>query len=228
MWGAFAVKPYYETKLGVLYHGDCLEIMFELLRDEISFDACITDPPYNAKKNYGNYKDNLPELKYQDWISDVVNLCELIADKQGWVAPRYKMPFFMKMFPKSHIVVVRRGARGLFRAGWSDQFETILVTGKPNKCEVDLWEDIRLKGEGYFFRENTYEHPGYTPYQILFRLVDLISKQSVIDPFAGTCGTAVACEELNRKWVCIEQEERWCEVAIKRIKQETKQLKLWS
>ena len=36
------IKPYYETELGRLYHGDCLEIMPHL---EPS-DAVVTDPPY--------------------------------------------------------------------------------------------------------------------------------------------------------------------------------------
>ena len=217
------LKPYYETDLGVLYHGDCLEIMPHL--DPV--DLVLTDPPYNAKKDYGAHNDNMPVYDYEMWINNIAQQCKKIAKNQAWIAPRYKMLMYLKIFRAAHIVVVTRGAKGPFRAGWSDQFETILITGKPNKCEVDLWTDVRLKGEGYFFRENTFDHPGYTPFQILFRCVDLMSKESVLDPFAGTCGTAVACEILGRKWVCIELEEKWCEIAAKRIENERKQLKLF-
>ena len=37
--------PYYSDNLVTLYHGDCLEIMPNL---EVTFDACITDPPYGT------------------------------------------------------------------------------------------------------------------------------------------------------------------------------------
>lgn len=217
------LKPYYETELGKLYHGDCLEIMPELG----PVDLVLTDPPYNAKKDYGVYKDNLKEKEYQKWISEVVFISKEMAGNQAWIAPRYKLGFYLSIMPGSHLVVIRRGARGPFRGGWSDQFEIALAVGKPNNCEVDLWDDIRLKGEGYFFRENTYNHPGYTPYQIMFRFVQLLSKTSVCDPFMGTGTTAVACEELNRKWIGIEISEKYCEIAAKRIEQEAKQLKMF-
>jgi len=217
------MKPYFETELGKLYCGDCLEIMPEIE----PVDLILTDPPYNAKKDYGEFKDNLSLEEYQNRITRVAIEAQRIANNQAWIAPRYQMAFYLSLFPKAHIIVVRRGARGPFRGGWSDQFETILVTGKPNKCEIDLWEDIRLKGEGYFFREDTFGHPGYTPYPILFRCAGLLSKTSVCDPYFGTGGTGVACEQLNRKWIGIEQEERWCEIAAKRIEHETQQLKLF-
>ena len=38
------IKPYFETKLGKLYHGDCLEVMKEM--DDESIDLILTDPPY--------------------------------------------------------------------------------------------------------------------------------------------------------------------------------------
>ena len=38
------MTPYYESKLGKLYHGDCLEIMPELE----SVDLVLTDPPYEG------------------------------------------------------------------------------------------------------------------------------------------------------------------------------------
>lgn len=39
-------EPYYETKNGTLYKGDCLEVMDYLIEKGIKFDAIITDPPY--------------------------------------------------------------------------------------------------------------------------------------------------------------------------------------
>jgi len=194
-------------------------------------DLVFTDPPYNCSKDYGEYKDNLSETDYHVFISSILNVCFRLAEKQAWVAPRYKMRLFLNLFNEvylkdPHIIVVRRGARGPFRGGWSDQFETILTIGKPNKCDVDLWEH-RLKGEGYFFTENAFGHPGYTPYPITSRCICLLSQNSVLDPFFGTGTTGVVCEELNRRWIGIEISEKYCEIAAKRISNEAKQLKLF-
>jgi site-specific DNA-methyltransferase (adenine-specific) len=45
--------------------------------------------------------------------------------------------------------------------------------------------------------------------------------------FFGTGTLAVACEELNRRWIGIEIEEKYCEIAAKRIEKERSQLKLF-
>ena len=218
------MKPYFETKLGKLYHGSCEDILPEIE----TVDLVVTDPPYNTGRDYGDFKDNLSPEKYEAWMRGVITKCLALAKNQAWVAPRYKMKLFLTLLPKSHIIVVQRGARGPFRGGWSDQFETILITGKPNKCEVDLWTNIRLKAEGYFFRENTYGYPGYTPQPIMFRCVELLSTKSALDPFFGTGTSGVVCEKLGRKWVGIELNEKYCEIAAKRIEQETQQLKLFA
>jgi hypothetical protein len=126
----------------------------------------------------------------------------------------------MNLLKGSHLVVIRRGASGPFRQGWSDQFEIALAVGKPNECVPDLWSDIRLKGEGYFFREETFGHPGYTPYPIMHRAVHLLSKESVIEPFCGTGTTLVAAKKQGRRAVGIELNEAYCEIAAKRLSQE--------
>lgn len=210
------MKPYYEEDGIVIYHGDCREILPQLE----PVDLVLTDPPYNCGKDYGSYKDNLSDSDYVDFMSNVASQSRRLAMNQAWVAPRYKMLMWLNIFPEAHIVVVRRGASGPFRGGWSDQFETVLTTGRPNECISDLWDDIRLKGEGYFFREETYNHPGYTPYKIMLRCARVLSKESVIDPFCGTGTTLRAAKDLGRKAIGIEIEEKYCEIAAKRLQQE--------
>ena len=45
-------EPYYQTELGALYRGDCLEIMTEL--PDKSVDLVLTDPPYGLNYNDGD------------------------------------------------------------------------------------------------------------------------------------------------------------------------------
>ena len=214
------MKPYYRDEAVTIYHGDCREILPDLPK----VDLVLTDPPYNAGKDYGTYKDNLCNEEYAEFMAEVVQLSYGVASNHFWVAPRYQLSLWMGLLEGAHLIVVRRGAAGPYRGGWSDQFEIALSIGKPNSASPDLWDNIRLKGEGYFFREETYGHPGYTPYPILSRAAALLSTDSLIDPFAGTGTALVAGKALNRKCIGIEIEERYCEIAAKRCSQSVMEL----
>jgi len=209
------MKPYYEHAGITIYHGDCREVL-----PQLKADAVITDPPYNCGKNYGVFKDNLSDAEYRAFMKEVIAMSFSAAPNQAWVAPRYKLDFFLPLFPGHHLVIVRRGAGGPFRGGWSDQFEIAIAVGKPSHCIPDLWDDVRLKGEGYFFREETFGHPGYTPVQIMQRFTSVFAEKILIDPFCGT-GTALrAAKDLGKRGIGIEINEAYCEIAAKRMAQE--------
>jgi site-specific DNA-methyltransferase (adenine-specific) len=72
-------------------------------------------------------------------------------------------------------------------------------------------------------------HPTVKPFKLVRYLTRLVSKRGalVLDPFAGSCTLAVVCEHLRRRWLCIELEEAHCEIAVKRIEAERRQLKLF-
>ena len=209
------MKPYYEHAGITIYHGDCRDVL-----PQLKADAVITDPPYNCGKDYGVFKDNLSDAEYREFMETVIKYSFAAAPNQFWVAPRYKLEFFLPMFPGYHLIVIRRGACGPFRGAWSDQFEIALAIGKPKGAPSDLWEGIRLKSEGYFFREQTFGHPGYTPYPIMLRAAKLLAEKILIDPFCGT-GTALrAAKDLGIRGIGIEINEVYCEIAAKRMAQE--------
>jgi site-specific DNA-methyltransferase (adenine-specific) len=207
---ADAPKPYYDDGTVTIYHGDCRELL-----PGVNADALVTDPPFNVGKDYGESKDDLLADEY-------LELMALVSDegpaRQAWVTPTNRARLFYSLLgDETYPVVVRRGAQGPKRWGWYDQFDMILVRGKPNRWVSNLWEDIRLKGEGYFFREETFGHPGYTPQPIAARLVSLLADtgQTVVDPFAGTGTTLVAAKSQGKRAIGIELDERWCEVAAR-------------
>ena len=207
-----------------LYLGDCLEILPTLPK----VDAVITDPPYNVGKDYGTHKDDMPPVQYENWCRARTLAARELATNQFWVAPRYKLGLWLGLLPESHLVVIRRGAAGPFRQGWSDQFEIALAIGKPEKCMSDLWSDIRLKGEGYFFREDSYGHPGYTPYPIMERAINLFAAESVCDPFMGTGTTGDAAMRTGRKFIGIEIEPKYFDIACERIENAQRQGRMFA
>lgn len=61
-----SLRPIFSTKLGVLYKGDCLEILPHIQSETVT--TVFADPPYNLGKYYGTeVNDNLPELEYLNW-----------------------------------------------------------------------------------------------------------------------------------------------------------------
>jgi site-specific DNA-methyltransferase (adenine-specific) len=220
------MKPYYETDLGKLYHGDCLKIMPQLE----PVDFVYTDPPYNAKKGYGPGKDDLDRISYLQRMETTFELIQNLSNKFITHIPKKYFKEFIIFLPKGTLVVIERGAVGYLNVNrFKDQCDFLYVQGRPIKTSPTLWKNIRLKGEGYFFRENDFGHDGYTPQPIAIKAIQdmTIQGQLVLDPYGGTGTTGLASERFRRRWILIEYEEKYCEIAAKRIEAERKQLKLF-
>ena len=74
--------------------------------------------------------------------------------------------------------------------------------------------------------DGTTAHPTQKPTNLICYILS-VGGGRVLDPFLGSGTTAVACERLKRQWIGIEIEEKYCEIAAKRIEAERKQLKLF-
>jgi len=72
-------------------------------------------------------------------------------------------------------------------------------------------------------------HPTQKPVGLIVRILDRYSPitDKILDTHLGSGSVAIACERLNRRWIGIEIEEKYCEIAAKRIENERKQLKLF-
>jgi site-specific DNA-methyltransferase (adenine-specific) len=62
-------------------------------------------------------------------------------------------------------------------------------------------------------------HPTQKPVRLLERLLALVGKEGdlILDPFAGSCSTAIACINTNRNYICCEIDEEYYSAAIKRV-----------
>jgi site-specific DNA-methyltransferase (adenine-specific) len=69
-------------------------------------------------------------------------------------------------------------------------------------------------------------HPTQKPVQLIEKYIRVLDCESVIDPFMGSGTTLVAAKNLGRKAIGIEVEEKYCEIAAERLRQEVLELEV--
>lgn len=206
---------YYRNDSGVLYCGDCLEIMPELE----PVDLVLTDPPYGVDINYSNFTDD--SIKHQEYINIFM---PIICLKAPVIALSCGIVNIWKYPPADWVLCWHKP----FSVGHSpfgaNNWEPVLVYSKKGRrCE---------RQSDYFnatFMKYECNHPCPKPIAFAFEIIRILSKkqESICDPFLGSGTTAIACERLNRRWIGIEISEKYAEIAAKRIESERSQLKMF-
>lgn len=235
------MKPYFETELGKLYHGDCIEIMPNLL----TVDLVITDPPYNVGKNYGvATNDRKGRKEYWEWLSARLNqIAKKLTNGYLYISHSDKGVYELKPVLEQlgfefvqHLIWWGKNGYSaqLHERGWSFRHELIpvyrkggyqdLVVGIKGMPFTTVLEVVRPQSN---FKEGRF-HPTQKPIMLYQLILQRTPATVTLDPFSGSATTAIACERLNRSWVCIEIEEKYCEIAAKRIEHEREQLKLFN
>lgn len=69
-------------------------------------------------------------------------------------------------------------------------------------------------------RDERQIHPTQKPVALFEYLIKTYTKEEeiVLDNVAGSCTTAIASKNTNRRWICIEKEQKYCDISIERIK----------
>jgi DNA modification methylase len=191
------MKPYYEDALVRLYHGDCREVTAWL-----EADVLVTDPPY--PNNAGHFDAAVPIAR------DIVS---------AW--QREAVVFWSECeFPPY-------GAAPVAVHIW----HRTNVNGKPyepafhfspsgiKRRSIVLAHSFIHSGVGPGSGEYA-GHPTQKPVAVMQRLVGL-TEGVVADPFTGSGSTLVAAKNLGRRAIGVELDERYCEIAAKRLAQDT-------
>jgi site-specific DNA-methyltransferase (adenine-specific) len=208
-------KPYYQDDSVVLYHGDCREIVPQLGK----FDLLLTDPPYGIGFKYESYNDDEQSLieLISNSIVPSINICARSVIFTG-VSCAF-------LYPRPNwICSYTWDTTATFGACGYSQHQPVLFYGKDiegfgNVNGITKSDVLRFSG-GFLVERNG--HPCPKPVQVMKRAVARFSneRETVLDPFAGSGTTGRACKDLGRKCVMIEREERYCEIAAKRMAQE--------
>lgn len=239
------MEPYYTDESVEIYHADWREVL--PARDPGSAHIAVTSPPYNLIRNWigggphstmdsirdkilnGWYEDSVPEPEYQADQAEL--LTELTRVCAGSVFYNHKIRYAIKRagraihpmewvaaFPVwSEIIWDRVGAlpgkvNRVFHAD-----ERIYQIKRPhtwhNQGYTSVWR-IHAAAQGF-------DHPCPFPVEIPKRCIAMASDAGdvVIDPYMGSGTTLRAAKDLGRRAIGIEIEERYCEIAARRMSQ---------
>lgn len=211
---------FYQDDWATIYCGDCRKILPQL---DIKVDLAWTDPPYNVGKDYGEWKDALPENEYLAFCVEWISKLKQVANELAIYLPRKYARQYWQMLGDGFIQVVFPWTpEGAIRNGFINQFASLLTNAKPKQRTKDVWLKVQMRGMGYFFQEDDYGHPGYTSKDLTNRVLMAFSNPDdlILDPFLGSGTTCVVAKNLNHKSIGIEINPKYCEIAVKRLRQE--------
>lgn len=209
-----------------LYLGDCLEILPTLG----NVDAVVTDPPYgvgfagkienDGRKNRGGYasfSDDDPA-----YILERIRAA-ITASARAAITPGVRM---MPLYPEWQDMGVFfvPGGVGLGRWGFCCSHPVLYYGSRPKR--PGAWPTSFYDGKPM---PSDYGHPTAKPIEWMERLVNLASlpDETILDPFMGSGTTGVACVKLGRKFIGVEIEERYFQIACKRIEEAYRQADLF-
>jgi site-specific DNA-methyltransferase (adenine-specific) len=221
------MKPYYQDEAVTIFHGDCREIVPQL---GMPIDVVITDPPYGDSETHQKHLSQVAER--QSLGFDGINEATAVQLANEWTQLARRWVVFTGEWKFMHAL---DKAGLLVRFGiWRKPDGAPQFTGdRPGTG----WEGVaichrkgkkRWNGGGshafweFAKAENTTGHPTGKPIGLFIDFVLKFSDagETILDPFAGSGTTGRAAKDLGRKAVLIEREERYVEIAAKRMAQE--------
>jgi len=198
------VTPYFQDDYVTIYHGDCREIVPTLGR----FDLLLTDPPYgagyaaNPVVGKGKAKSNHADSDWDNEAPELSFALRVCNEAIVWGGNYHQLP------PRRRwLAWIKRDA-------------------PPSLSNMELaWTSFDANAR-FFDRTiaatnaERIGHPTQKPLALMNWCIGLAGDvQTILDPFAGSGTTGRAAKDLGRKAVLIEREERYCEIAARRMAQ---------
>lgn len=210
--------------------GDATKLeTYKTLLENTKVNLVVTDPPYNV--NYegaaGKIKnDNMEDDKfYQFLFNSFVNMEQAMADDASIYVfhadtegLNFRKAFQDAGFYLSGCCIWKKPSLVLGRSPYQWQHEPCLYGWKKKgkhkwyagRKETSVWEFEKSKKNA--------DHPTMKPIALLAYPIknSSMTNSLVLDPFAGSGSTLIACEQTGRVCYAIELDEKYCDVIVKR------------
>lgn len=182
-----------------LYLGDCRDVLPTLPR----VDAVVTDPPY------------------PDWLTEELSYSpEAVA---AGLSPNCHQFVFWSAkadFPADFTAIHIWHKTG---AGNIASYERIFERNGGKAFKVYRGNCISNPTMAVFARDEWFDHPTQKPASLMRQLISETKAQTILDPFMGSGTTGVAAVQMGRDFIGIEREEKYFDIACKRIDQAQRQ-----
>ena len=181
--------------------------------------------------SYGSHNDAMPYDEYRSWQREVLSGCWAALSESGAIFYNHKprvqaatlwLPLDLNPgLPLRQIIVwARAGGMNYAPTHYVPTHEWIMVLAKPA---------FRLKtkgasGLGDVWRipqESNPDHPAPFPLSLPAAAIETTGPALVLDPFSGSGTTLRAAKDAGVKAIGIEIDERYCELAARRLAQDT-------
>ena len=232
-----------------LYCGDCREILPTLGK----VDAVVTDPPY-AVSVLGSVHISRPgkgarRLDFFTGDADWAGMIALVSEAAALSIDVLKADGSMywwcghRQFNCLTTLFEERGFSTRFLvwnktcpappppgAGWPSGAELCLYAYKPGRTFNGAPRSNVLTGDSYRFGQpGKVDHPTQKPFHTVDPLVTVSSNrgETILDPFMGSGTTGVAAVKLGRRFIGIEIEPKYFDIACRRIEEATRQRDLF-
>ncbi len=200
-----------------LYLGDCLEILPTLGK----VDCVVTDPPYGIGYQSGHATDRLwaagrkitndEDCSVRDTVLAQTQTAALVFGSRKRPLP-----------PDTRQVLIwdKGGALGMgaLDLPWKPAHEEIYVLGKGFVGGRN-WHSVIHHNPTQAMACNGRVHPNEKPVGLMVMLLKWCPSGAILDPFMGSGTTGVACAKLGRRFIGIEIEPKYFDIACKRIEQ---------
>jgi site-specific DNA-methyltransferase (adenine-specific) len=221
------MKPYYSHAGITIYHGDCREVL-------PSVPACqlvLTDPPYNEVNRESAGLRNLDRGSADSLPIEIPSLADLLAESclgslYVWCGTEQVSEWkrmFVALGWSVRQCIWRKSNPSPMNGEhiWLSAFENCIFAKRSGAifnafCAPPIWDGPTEPDSG---------HPCAKPIWLFSALIKASTNegQAVLDPFMGSGTTLRAAKDLGRKAIGIEIEEKYCEIAAKRLSQEVLQ-----
>jgi len=189
------MKPYYERGGITIYHGDCRDILPQLE----GVDLVLTDPPYpTAHPEFGDHDISFlgvldcPQLVFWPALGD-------------FPLDYSAVHIWHKKTPNEIVA-----------------YERIFERSEQTRCKLYAYYFVNSTVAASYGGDVFTGHPTQKPIRLIRQLVEENSapNATILDPFMGSGTTLRAAKDLGRRAIGIEIEEKYCEIAVKRLAQE--------
>lgn len=206
---------------------------YEQLMDGKKANLCVTDPPYNV--NYSAGKENERVIKndnmedksfYEFLLAAFKNVFEALDDGAGAYifhadteGLNFRKAFKDSGFHLSSVCIWAKQSLVLGRSDYQWQHEPVLYGWKPTGKH--RWYSDRKQTTVWNFDRPTKSelHPTMKPIPLVAYPIQNSSMTNciILEPFAGSGSTLIACEQTGRLCYAIELDEKYCDVIAARF-----------